>query len=152
MMSRPSVLVNIVLYNPDKNKIVDLINICSQYQNAKIFLFDNTENSEPLELDHAKPIILFQSPQNAGVGGVHYRACQMAEKEKFDFVLFLDQDSQLPLGFISDMVSGFYQLRKLYPRLCAIGPTWSDPELGRQRIRKLKDKLRALLKAPNLKH
>lgn len=152
MMSNPAVLINIVLYNPDKNKVINLIDVCSQYQNAKILLFDNTENSEPLELGNAKNIILFQSPKNVGVGGAHYTACKMAEAENFDFVLFFDQDSQLPPSFINDMIFGFYRLQKLYPRLCAVGPSWSDPELGRASTRTLKDKLRGLLKAPNLKH
>jgi rhamnosyltransferase len=150
MMSNPAVLINIVLYNPDKNKVIDLIDVCSEYQNAKILLFDNTENSEPLELGNAKNIILFQSPKNVGVGGAHYTACQMAEAENFDFVLFFDQDSQLPPSFINDMISGFYRLQKLYPNLCAVGPSWSDPELGRSSTRLLKDKLRSL--SPNLKH
>ena len=150
-MSKPVVLINIVLYHPDKNKILDLINICSQYENYKILLFDNTEDSQAFELNN-KDIILFQSPKNVGISGAHYTACQMAEAENFDFVLFLDQDSQLPSGFISDMISGFYRLKKLYPRLCAIGPTWNDFDLVDSKTRVLKDKLRSLLKAPNLKH
>jgi rhamnosyltransferase len=151
MMSKPAVLINIVLYHPDRKKILSLINICSQYENYKILLFDNTEDSQAFELNN-KNIILFQSPKNVGVGGAHYTACQMAEAENFDFVLFLDQDSQLPSGFISDMILGFYRLKKLYPHLCAIGPTWNDFDLGDSKTRALKDKLRRLLKAPNLKH
>jgi len=151
MMSKPAVLINIVLYKPDKNKLLDLIDVCSQYEKAKIFLFDNSENSEALDRVNNN-IFLFQSPKNVGVGGAHYMACQMAEAENFDFVLFLDQDSQLPSGFLSDMISGFYRLQPLHPRLCAIGPSWSDPALRRSLTRALKDKFRDLLKAPNLNH
>jgi rhamnosyltransferase len=152
MMSKPAVLINIVLYHPDKDKIWNLISICSQYEKTKILLFDNSEDSQSFEIDNNKNIFLIKSPKNVGVGGAHYTACKMAEAENFDFVLFLDQDSQLPVDFISNMISGFYRLKKLHANLCAIGPTWNDPELGQSLTRALKDKLRSLLKAPNLKH
>ncbi len=151
-MSKPTVLINIVLYHPDKKKILDLIDICAQYEKTKILLFDNTEKSEYLDLSKTRNTVLYESPKNVGVGGSHYATCQMAEAENFDFVLFLDQDSQLPPRFLKDMLSGFYRLQQLYPRLCAIGPSWNDPEFGRAFTRTLKDKLRNLLKAPNLKH
>lgn len=152
MMSKPAVLINIVLYHPDRNKILSLINICSQYEKIKILLFDNTETTEVFDFDDNKNIIIFKSPKNVGVGGAHYLACQMAEAENFDFVLFLDQDSQLSDNFIIDMILSFYRFKKIYPRLCAIGPTWHDPDLGNSKTRALKNKLRSLLKAPNLKH
>ena len=152
MMSKPSVLINIVLYHADKNKILDLIEVCSQYEKTKILLFDNSEDSQSFEIDDNKNIILFKSPQNVGVGGAHYTACKMAEAENFDFLLFLDQDSQLSSGFLKNMLSGFYRLQKIHSRLCAIGPSWSDPELGKSKTRALlKDKIRTFLKAPNLK-
>lgn len=153
MMSKPAVLINIVLYYPDKKKILDLIDICAQYENTKILLFDNSEDTQPFKFDNNKNIFLFKSPKNVGVGGAHYAACKMAETENFDFVLFLDQDSQLPSGFLTKMIFGFYRLQQLHPRLCAIGPSWSDPRfLGRQQTSKLKNNLRKILKAPNLSH
>lgn len=150
-MFQPSVLINIVLYHPDKKKVLDLIDVCVQYEKAKILLFDNSENPQFINLDNMHNLVLFRSHNNVGVGGAHYSACKMAETENFDFVLFLDQDSQLPSNFLNNMLSGFYRLQKLHPRLCAIGPSWRDPELGRG-FRPLKDKLRSLFKAPNLKH
>lgn len=152
MMSKPAVLINIVLYHPDKNKVLNLINICSQYEKIKILLFDNTEDSQVFEFNKDKDVILIKSAKNVGVGGAHHTACQMAEAENFDFVLFFDQDSQLADNFIHDMILAFYQLKKIYPRLCAIGPTWHDPDLVNSKTRALKNKLRYLLKAPNLKH
>lgn len=146
-MSQPTVLINIVLYQPDKEKLLDLIKICSQYNKIKILLFDNSE-SPLFKFDLNENIILFQSWKNVGIGGAHYAACKMAETENFDFILFLDQDSQLPSSFLEDMLAGFFSLKKIYPRLCAIGPSWRDPEFKKSRV--LKDKLRNLLKAPNL--
>lgn len=147
-MSNSAVLINIVLYYPDKSKILDLIHICSQYKKNKILLFDNSEKPQLLELADTNNIALFRSPKNVGVGGAHYVACQMAEAENFDFVLFLDQDSQLPPCFLNDIISGFYRLQKFYPRLCAIGPSWRDPRLfDWQQTKKLKNILRSQLKA-----
>lgn len=150
-MFKPTVLITIVLYHPDKSKILNLIGICTQYEKSKIFLFDNTETIKAFECADAENIILFKSPKNVGIGGAHFLACQMAEEKNFEFVLFIDQDSHLPENFVTDMISGFYQLKNLYPRLCAIGPTWHDPQLKNLKSRKFKDKLRNLLKAPNLK-
>lgn len=151
-MSKPSVLINIVLYHPDQKKILDLIDICVKYEETKILLFDNSEHLQSIDLSNSPNLVLFQSPKNVGVGGAHYAACRMAEAENFDFLLFLDQDSQLPSNFLKDMLSGFCRLQKLYPHLCAVGPSWRDPELGRGLTRTLKDKLRNVLKAPNLNH
>ena len=125
IMPDPAVLINIVLYYPDKNKVLDLIYICSQYPRAKILLFDNSA-CPFLESLASEKIILFKSEKNVGVGGAHHYACQIAETENFDYLLFVDQDSQLPRAFISDMVFEFYRLKKLYPRLSAIGPSWQD--------------------------
>ncbi len=152
MMSKPAVLINIVLYNPDKKKVLDLMDICTQYEKSKVLLFDNSEGYQPFEFDINKNVILFKSPKNVGVGGAHYFACQMAEEKNFDFVLFLDQDSQLSVNFITDIISGFYRLKKLHPRLCAVGPTWKDPERGESKTRTLRDKIRSFVKAPNLNH
>lgn len=147
MMTKPAVLINIVLYHPDRNKILDLIDVCSQYENAKIFLFDNSETRQSLDLILTHNLVLFQSQKNVGVGGAHYAACEIAEAENFDFVLFLDQDSQLPSDFIKAMLSEFYRLQKLHPRLCAIGPSWRDPRLfDWQQAKKLKNKHRTQLK------
>jgi len=127
MMADPTVLINIVLYNPDKDKVLELIRICSHYEQAKILLFDNLPSTPCLEYANSEKIILYKSEKNVGVAGAYYYACNMAEKENFDFVLFLDQDTQLTENFISEMILGFYRLQKLHPRLIAIGPSWRDP-------------------------
>lgn len=128
-MSKPSILINILLYYPDKNKILELIRICLNYEQVKNLLFDNAPSTQSLEFICSEKIILYKSTKNVGVAGAHYYACKMAEAENFNFLLFLDQDSQLPPDFILHMILGFYQLQKLYPRLCAIGPSWKDPRI-----------------------
>jgi rhamnosyltransferase len=146
-MSDPKVLINIVLYNPDKNKVLELIRICSHYEQAKILLFENAPGMSSLEYIDSEKIILYKSEKNVGVAGAHYYACKMAEGENFDFVLFLDQDSLLSTAFINNMVSGFYHLQKLYPRLCATGPVWCDPRLyAWQQTEKLRNSLKNKLK------
>jgi len=130
-MSDATVLINIVLYNPDKDKVLELIRVCSEYQSAKILLFDNAAaDAQCLEFTYSEQIILFKSPKNVGIAGAHHYACKMAERENLDFVLFLDQDTQLPDYFLNDMVVEFYQLQKLYPCLSAIGPSWYDSRMN----------------------
>ena len=150
-MSDTSILINIVLYNPDPKKILELIRICSDYRYSKILLYDNTPGTQSLDSLLSEKIILFKSTENVGIAGAHYHACKVAENENFDFIIFLDQDTQLPVNFINNMLMGFYRLQKLYPRLCAIGPEWRDPRFyawkQKEKLRNsLKNKLRARLK------
>ena len=126
-MSDPTVLINIVLYNPEPIRVLELIRICCIYQHAKILLFDNSDDLQLLNYEKSEKIILYKSVENVGIAGAHYYACKLAEKENYDFILFLDQDTQLPESFVSNMILEFYQLQKKYSRLVAIGPSWKDP-------------------------
>ncbi len=128
-MEKTKLLVVIVLYYPTENQLLELINICSQYTYLKILLFDNTCGYYPLNIKFSSKIIYFKSKKNVGTGGAHYYASQMAVRKKFDFILFLDQDSLLPMDFISSMLFYFHHFKKTYPRLAAIGPSWSDYRL-----------------------
>ncbi|MCH9637307.1 MAG: glycosyltransferase [Gammaproteobacteria bacterium] len=128
-MSEPRILINIVLYNSDKNKILELIRICLDYEQVKILLFDNASDNHSLNYIDSEKVILYKSTKNVGIAGAHYYACEMAESENFDFVLFLDQDTQLPEYFVNSMILEFYQLQKIHSRLVAIGPLWKDPRV-----------------------
>ncbi|WP_342220633.1 hypothetical protein [Rickettsiella endosymbiont of Miltochrista miniata] len=39
-------LINVELYNPKKDKVLELIRICTEYKSAKILLFDNSAEKE----------------------------------------------------------------------------------------------------------
>lgn len=141
-MCTSTLLIAIVLYHPDKNKIVELIRRCRQYAKAKILLFDNSESPNFTELANTDKIICYQSAKNVGVGGAHYYACQLAEAEQADFVLLLDQDSQLPHNFIKNMVLEFHRLQKSYSQLAAVGPSFSDPRFPESKKRQFRNRLR----------
>lgn len=131
------ILINIVLYHPDKNNILNLLHILLQYNNVIILIFDNSENNN-IEFKTDEKIILFKSEKNVGTAGAHYFACQIAEKENCDFILFLDQDTTLYKSFLNDMLVGFNQLQKIYPYLCAIGPSWYDSRVYKNELYNLK--------------
>lgn len=126
-MEGPSVLIVIVLYHPDEKQLLALINNCYQYEQAKILLFDNSETAHPFDISLKERLVYFKSQSNVGVGGAYYYACEQAVIRQFDFILFLDQDSQLPANFIEVMQENFQRLQLVYPCLAAIGPTWYDP-------------------------
>lgn len=147
-MLNPTLLINIVLYNPETIKVLELIRICLSYSSARILLFDNASEKRWLNYPQSKKIFLYQSKKNIGVAGAHEYACKMAEVENFDFVLFLDQDSLLPEDFIKRMISSFYHLQIACPRLCAIGPLWKDPRIINWHKKKLvKNNLKNKIKA-----
>ncbi|TLY48056.1 MAG: glycosyltransferase [Gammaproteobacteria bacterium] len=146
-MFKPTLLINIVLYNPDKDKLIGLLRICLAYESVKILLFDNSSYEQSPESMHSEKIIFYKSKKNVGVAGAHYYACKLAEAKNFDFVLFLDQDSLLPEDFINLLVLGFYRLQKLYPRLCAVGPLWKDPRIiGWYQEKEVKNNLKKRIK------
>jgi rhamnosyltransferase len=143
-MLSAKVLVVIVLYYPDENQLLQLVGICSQYKQASILLFDNGKISDSLKQKVLGPIAYYlQSPKNVGVGEAYDYACQLAVKEKFDFILSLDQDSCLPHRFINNMVSGFFRLQKLGFCLAAIGPAWYDPRFPIYIVKRWRIKLRS---------
>ena len=147
-MFKPTLLINIVLYNPDEAKLQALLRVCLNYDHVKILLFDNSSHQPNLEGIHSKNIVLYKSKKNVGVAGAHFYACKMAEIENFNFVLFLDQDTQLPENFIARMIAGFNYLQKLYPRLCAVGPSWKDPRINNwYQEKQVKNNLKTTLKA-----
>lgn len=135
-MQKHNILINIVLYNPEEKQLLDLLRICSHYPRAKILLFDNAHLSSLLKSQISTTIVYFQSTKNVGVGGAHFFACEMAVKEGFDFILFLDQDTILDTSFIETMLMKFCQLEKIYPRLAAIGPAWIDDRFPAKKPRK----------------
>lgn len=139
-MEKSCTLVTIVLYHPDEKQLLELLAVCSQSSHVHILLFDNAQISSRLKKKISDAITYFQSPKNVGVGGAHYYACQMAVDKKFDFILLLDQDSQLPDSFVDAMVFGFYQKQKQYPRLAAVGPSRSDPRLVKRESKLKKNK------------
>ncbi|MDQ8039791.1 MAG: glycosyltransferase [Rickettsiella sp.] len=125
-MENYKLIVVIVLYYPCEKQLLDLISICRKYFYLKILFFDNTPICYPLNIKFSNKIIYFKSKKIVGIGGAHYYAAQMAVKEKFDFIIFLDQDSYLPNSFIQDMLAEFKKFKKIYPHLAAIGPNWHD--------------------------
>ncbi len=140
-MEGPNILAVIVLYHPDEKQLLSLLKVCTESSNVHILLFDNAQIFNSLKRQIPCFINYFQSPENVGIGGAHYYACQMAVDKKFDFVLLLDQDSQLPDNFVDNMIVGFYQVQKYYPRLAAVGPSRSDPRLTLPKKNKWRSKL-----------
>lgn len=144
-MDKYKLFVVIVLYYPCEKQLLDLIYICSQYAYIKILLFDNTPGYYPLNINFSKKIIYFKSKKNSGVGKAHYYASQMAVKNKYDFILFVDQDSQFPNSFIQNMLAKFLYFKKNYPRLAAIGPTWIDHRRPKKKQKENLKKTRTML-------
>ncbi|MCZ6909409.1 MAG: glycosyltransferase [Rickettsia endosymbiont of Ixodes persulcatus] len=137
-MKKTKLLVVIVLYYPTEKQILDLIHICYQYVDIKILLFDNSPDNYSVNVEFYNKVIYVKSKKNVGVGGAHYYAAELAVKKNFTFILFLDQDSQLPNDFVRNMLYKFAYFKKVYPRLAAIGPAWND---YRRTIKKKKNNL-----------
>ncbi|MCZ6913312.1 MAG: glycosyltransferase [Rickettsia endosymbiont of Ixodes persulcatus] len=132
-MEKTSVLIVIVLYHPDEKKLLELIHTCCQTSvsvRISILLFDNAQIADSMILQLSSQAVYYQSSKNVGVSGAYYYASEMASSKNFNFLLLLDQDSQLPNNFMDAMLTSFFQLQTEYPRLAAIGPAWNDPRFS----------------------
>ncbi|WP_028580360.1 glycosyltransferase family 2 protein [Desulfogranum japonicum] len=59
---------------------------------------------------------------NVGIAAAQNKGVQYAEKQGFDFVLFLDQDSRPTRGMVKALVDGYHALMKQGLPVAAVGP------------------------------
>lgn len=92
----------IVLYNPDVLKLKKNLDAIFP-QVKKIFIVDNgSENFNefsPLLKDYQNAELHCLN-ENKGIAFAHNKICSLAEENKFDWALLLDQDSEVPQNII----------------------------------------------------
>ncbi|HEY5525405.1 MAG TPA: glycosyltransferase family 2 protein [Clostridium sp.] len=103
-------VAGIVLYNPDLKRLKENINaIYSQV--SKIVLIDNaSDNIDEVENLYKgyKNIVIEKNTQNKGIARGLNQIVQFAEKEGYDWVLTLDQDSVSPNNLIEEYTKYLY--------------------------------------------
>ena len=66
---------------------------------VRVFFYDNTPEGQPPEIFPRG--VSYESPnKNAGLAAAYNRALEIAYEEGFDWLLTLDQDTELPIDFI----------------------------------------------------
>jgi glycosyltransferase involved in cell wall biosynthesis len=113
----PNILAIIVLYKTRPNEstafttlVAELKRVQQPDDRLRVLLYDNSSGTQPLEDDFPPYVFYHAAGHNTGIAGAYNYALSIARREGFNWMLTLDQDTQLPVDFLA-------QLRDLALRL-----------------------------------
>ena len=92
----------VVLFNPD-DKVLENIKTYINYLD-KLYVVDNTPNSDNSKLFNNKKIEYIANRENKGIAYALNIGAKRALKENFDFLLTMDQDSSFPKGSVKKII------------------------------------------------
>lgn len=93
----------VVLFNPDE-KVINNINTYVNDLN-KLYVVDNTPNKDNSYLFKNKKIEYIANKKNEGIAHALNIGANKAIKEKYDFLLTMDQDSSFPSGNVKKLIN-----------------------------------------------
>ena len=123
------IAVVVVLFNPSESDIQNVRGLSSAYDGA---IIDNSEKpfSEMATIGRMRYVC---NKRNLGIAAAQNIGIRLIlEQDIYSHIVFLDQDSRLPLSYPQDMVSEFCTLKSRYPRLAILGPTVNNKETGEE--------------------
>ncbi len=100
----------IVLYNPTKEVINNIKTYIQELD--KLYLIDNTPNKDNSCLFHMKKVEYISNMKNLGIATALNIAAKKAIKEKYNWLLTMDQDSKFSKNSFSILVNYLKQYRK----------------------------------------
>ncbi|MFV0586048.1 glycosyltransferase family 2 protein [Bacteroides reticulotermitis] len=96
------ITASIVLYNPDIERLRNNISAILP-QVDKLYIFDNGSNiMEEEQFCHKNEIVYVKSEENVGIAKALNEIVDMAQRDGYEWVLTLDQDSIAPTGLIEE--------------------------------------------------
>ena len=103
MSSSIKILSVIVTYNPDIQRLKDMVAILSKQVDA-ILLFDNNylNFKDIASIQFPQNVIIHSSPTNKGLPSHYNEAIQYGLENGFDYLLILDQDSTFNENFLDE--------------------------------------------------
>lgn len=122
------VLVAIVSFNPDLKLLSALLKKLSQ-EVVDIQLIDNASNNQAQVEDLCSefPTISFLSlKKNLGIAKAQNLSIEKAIAEKFPYIAFFDQDSELPTAYIRDQLIALKEISQVDEDIAAIAPIFID--------------------------
>ncbi|MCF9045710.1 glycosyltransferase family 2 protein [Acinetobacter nectaris] len=114
----------IVIYEPKYLEFIEnLYAILSQVD--KVIIVDNSTNSINYKFNSDKVIYSFLNG-NKGIAEAQNIGISIAEKEKPEFIIFFDQDSSIPKGFINNLLDDYTSIKNSGTNIGLIGPRFID--------------------------
>src|SRR5271156_4558617 len=114
----PNIFAVIVLYKTHPSKSAAFTTLVTELKRAqplnsrlRVLLFDNSPGAQGCE--DLPPYVLYHAAAlNEGIAGAYNYALGFARREGFNWMLTLDQDTQLPLDFLVQMRDLALQLER----------------------------------------
>lgn len=116
----------IVTFNPNCENVQNLLNQLIG-QSVNVVIVDN--GSKGNEIDKIKSnsnIEVICLKNNLGIATAQNKGVEFAIQNGADYILFFDQDSSIPDGYIEDLYNDYQYLTKQSTKVGAIGPRFID--------------------------
>lgn len=113
------ILAVIVTYNPNPLSLNKLLHDL-QKQSVEIVVVDNNSSNKIPYKD------CFYLDENKGIAFAQNLAIKYAQENYFEYIVFFDQDSFIPDGYIKDLYNDYQYLTKQGTKVGAIGPRFID--------------------------
>lgn len=116
----------IVTFNPNCENVQNLLNQLIR-QSVNVVIVDN--GSKGNEIDKIKSnsnIEVICLKNNLGIATAQNKGVEFAIQNGADYILFFDQDSSIPDGYIEDLYNDYQYLTKQGTKVGAIGPRFID--------------------------
>ena len=115
-----NVCVVVVFYNPTKEQILKYEYLANS---IRVVAVDNSKNQSSVSNIEYIPLYT-----NKGIAAAQNEGIKYAIREGYEFVLLMDQDSNIDNAFVLDMMNEYNILKKLHPEIGFLGPVFVDAE------------------------
>lgn len=125
----PHIAIVIVLYNPNKSDIDNILLFSNNYDGI---IVDNSD-SPSMKAPQVGKMRYIHLGGNKGIAGAHNQALELIYKEgSAQFVILLDQDSRLSEDYPHKIVNEYILIKKQFPQLAILGPTIIEKDSGEE--------------------
>jgi GT2 family glycosyltransferase len=117
-----NLLIVVVIYEIPLIESSTLLSLNNQRLNLNVLVYDNSKTNDNIDYVSRFPfldIVFFHNGTNAGVSSAYNYGLNKCIENKIDYLLLLDQDSDLPIGIIEKY---FIALKK-FPQVHLFVPT-----------------------------
>lgn len=115
-----NVCVVVVFYNPTKEQILKYEYLANS---IRVVAVDNSKNQSSVSNIEYIPLY-----SNKGIAAAQNEGIKYAIREGYEFVILMDQDSNIDNAFVLDMMNEYNILKKLHPEIGFLGPVFVDAE------------------------
>lgn len=127
------VLAVSVCYNPDPHVLASSVKALVE-QGCHVLLVDNgsfnVDEIKQLQLGQADDCSLLEMGGNQGLGAAHNAGIMYAQRNQFDFVLIMDQDSVPLCGMVENLLKAYARKKQRSALVSAVGVTYINSDNG----------------------